>query len=123
MREVDLEAVETEHDLGVHIDSLLKFRKQATTAAAKANQILAVIRRSFELIDEFTLPLLYKTLVRPHLEYGNLAWGPFNRADQLLIEKVQRKATRLVASIRHLPYEERLRVLKLPSLFTVKNID
>ena len=117
MREVELEAVETERDLGVHIDSSLKFRKQAATAAAKANQILAVIRRSFELIDEFTLPLLYKTLVRPHLEFGNVAWGPFNRADQLLIEKVQRRATRLVTSIRHLPYEERLQTLKLPTLF------
>ena len=78
---------------------------------------MAVIRRSFELIDEFALPLLYKTLVRPHLEYGNVAWGPFNRADQLLVERVQRRATRQVSSISHRPYEERLEVLKLPSLF------
>ena len=65
----------------------------------------------------FTLPLLYKTLVRPHIEYGNLVWGPFNRADQKLVERVQRRATRLVSSIRHLPYEERLRRLRLPSLY------
>ena len=104
-------------DLGVHIDSMLKFREHASAAVAKANQILAVIRRSFALIDERTLPLLFKTLVRPHLEYGNLVWGPFNRADQKRVERTQRRATRLVASIRLLPYQERLRILKLPSLY------
>ena len=117
MRGVDLEATDSERDLGVHVDSCLKFRKQAAAAAAKANQVMAVIRRSFELLDENTLPMLYKTLVRPHLEFGNVAWGPFNRADQLLIERVQRRATRLVATIKHLPYERRLETLRLPSLF------
>ena len=108
---------ETERDLGVLVDESLKFRRQAAAAMAKANQILAVIRRSFELIDETTLPRLYKALVRPHVEFGNVAWGPFNRAYQLLVERVQRRATRLVASVKHRPYEERLEVLKLPSLF------
>lgn len=79
--------------------------------------MLAVIRRSFALLNEVTLPLLFKSLVRPHLEYGNLVWGPFNRADQRAVERVQRRATRLVADIRHLEYQERLRVLKLPSLY------
>ena len=117
MREVNLEATDTERDLGLHIDTSLKFRKQAAAAASKANQILAVVKRSFELLDESTVPLLFKTLVRPHLEFGNVAWGPFNRADQLLIERVQRRATRLVPTIRHLTYERRLEALKLPSLF------
>ena len=64
-----------------------------------------------------TLPLMYTYLVRHHLKYGNLVWGPFNRADQKLVERVQRRATRMVPSLRHLPYEERLRALNLPSLY------
>ena len=55
-------------------------------------------------------------MVRPLLEYGNAIWGPFNKADQILIERVQRRATRLVREIRHLPYPERLQILRLPSL-------
>ena len=106
-----------EKDLGVSIDPELKFREHASSAVGKATQVLAVIRRSFALLDEATLPMLYKTLVRPHLEYGNLIWGPFNRADQRLVERVQRRATRLVASIRLRPYVERLRLLELPSLY------
>ena len=97
--------------------SPFKFHRHASTVVAKATQVLAVVRRSFVSLDTFTLPLLYKTLVRPHIEYGNLVWGPFNRADQKLVERVQRRATRLVSSIRHLPYEERLRRLRLPSLY------
>ena len=98
------------------MDAELKFKKQAAAAVSKASQIMAVIRRSFSLLDKFTLPLLFKTLVRPHLEYGNIVWGPFNRSDQLLVERVQRRATKLVRDIRHLPYQDRLKSLKLPSL-------
>ena len=79
--------------------------------------MLAVIRKLLELINEKTLPLLFKSLIPPHLEYGNLAWGPFNRADQKAVERVQRRATRLVTSVRHLEYQTRLRVKKLPSLY------
>ena len=106
-----------ERDLGVIVDADLKFRQHAAAAVTKASQMLVVIKRSFTLLDPTTVPLLYKSLVRPHLEYGNLAWGPFNRADQKLIERVQRRATRLVEGIRHLPYPERLRSLGLPSLY------
>ena len=77
MRDSELSVVQVEKDLGVHIDSELKFREHAAAAVAKATQMLAVMRRSFALIDECTLPLLYKTLVRPHLEFGNLVMGPF----------------------------------------------
>ena len=117
MRGTELSDGLVEKDLGVHIDCELKFRQQASAAVAKGTQILAVIRRSFALINECTLPLLFKALVRPHLEYGNLVWGPFNRADQKRVERVQRRATRIMSSIRHLPYEERLRALQLPSLY------
>ena len=55
-------------------------------------------------------PILYKVLVRPILEYRNAVWGPFFVTDQIAIEKVQRRATKLVTSIRNLPYNERLSI-------------
>ena len=91
-----LERTALEKDLGVLVDSELKFREQAAAAVLKATRILSVIRRSFETINEETLPALFKTLVRPHLEYCNTIWGPFNRADQQRVERVQRRATRMV---------------------------
>jgi len=79
--------------------------------------VLTVIRRSFEQLDRFTVPLLYKTLVRPHLEYANSVWGPYNRADQQLVERVQRRATKLVPDLRSVTYQDRLRALDMPSLY------
>ena len=112
-----MEAVAAETDLGIYVDTELKFRKQAAAAVSKASQVMAVIRRSFQLLDRLTLPVLFKTLVRPHLEYGNVVWGPFNRADQQLVERVQRRATKIVPEMRHLSFPERLRALKLLSLY------
>ena len=98
------------------MDHQLKFREQAATAASRANRVLGLIKHSFCHLDCKTLPFLYKAIVRPLLEYGNQTWGPFNMADKRLLERVQRRATRLVPEIRHQPYQERLRVLGLPSL-------
>ena len=117
MRGKKLSLTYQEKDLGVVIDSELKFKQQAALAVSKANQILAVIRRSFCKIDVITLPILFKALVRPHLEYGNVIWGPFTRGEQQLVERVQRRATKLVPELRDTPYPERLRKLKLPSLY------
>ena len=60
----------THKDLGVIIDSNLKFHSQATAVTNKANRILGPIKKSFNLLN---ISILYKSLVRPHLEYANVA--------------------------------------------------
>ena len=59
---------------------------------------------------------LYKSFVRPILEYGNTVWGPMFVLDQQSVEKIQRRATKLVREIKDLSYVDRLRNLNLPSL-------
>ena len=51
--------------------------------------------KSFEHITIHTLPLLYKSLVYPTLEYGNSIWPPRYLLDQQAVEKTQRRATSL----------------------------
>lgn len=108
---------DAEKDLGVWTDCDLKFHEQAATAVSRASRVLAMVRKSFTAINITSLPLLYKSLVRPILEYGNITWGPFNRRDQQAVERVQRRATRLVPTLRNLGYVDRLRALDLPSLY------
>ena len=117
MAEVELGAVKKEKDLGVFIDDTLKFHEQTAAAAGRANRILGLIKRTFVALDATTLPLLFKAMVRPHLEYANSVWGPTSRADQDAVERVQRRATKLVRSLRHLSYQDRLKSLKLPSIY------
>lgn len=111
-----LEYVEEENDLGVIVDKELKFHKQTAAAVKKANCSLGLIKKSFALLDHKTLPLLYKSLVRPHLEYGNVAWGPFYKEDAKLVERVQKRATKIIPKLKAMRYEDRLRNLNLPSL-------
>ena len=66
--------------------------------------MFALMKRLFLCISTTALPLLYKTLVLPHIDYRNLMWGPFNKADLRLIECVQSRTTKLVPELRDLPY-------------------
>jgi len=59
---------------------------------------------------------LYKALVRPRLEVGMSLAAPFFKKDRKLLEDVQRRATKMVTNMNKLPYKERLRRLKLPTL-------
>ena len=111
-----LETCEEEKDLGVIFDSKLTFDKHINSAINKGNRILGLIRRSFTGIGNKVLVQLYKSLVRPHLEYGNQIWNPFLKRQSRAIERVQRRATKLIKHLSDLEYGERLEKLKLPSL-------
>jgi len=52
-------------------------------------------------------------MVRSQLEYAVLVWNPYRIEDILRIEKVQMRTTKLV---KLLPYKDRLKRLKLPTL-------
>ena len=111
-----LEATTQEKDLGVIIDDTLKFHVHTAAAVKKANQVLGIIKKSYCTRDADTMSTLYKAMVRPLLEYGNVIWGPHYRMDMKSVESVQRRATRLIPELHDKPYKERLEALRLPSL-------
>lgn len=105
-----------ERDLGIMIDSELNFSEHIHMVSKKANGIMAVIKRTFTCLDCECFNLLYKSLVRTHLEYGVTTWFPYKMKDIETIEKIQKRATKQVKQIRHLIYSERLKRLNLPTL-------
>jgi ribonucleases P/MRP protein subunit RPP40 len=113
-----LEVVDQEQDLGVIIQNDLKVTKQCVKAANTANRILGMISRTFVYKSSHIICQLYKSLVRPHLEYCAQTWRPHLEKDKLLLERVQRRATRMVSTFKGVSYSERLHVLKLTTLET-----
>ncbi len=112
--QVLLEETMAEKDLGVLIDNELNFNHHISEAMKKANIKLGMIKRTFVCLNESMLTQLYIALVRPHLEYANVIWSPSQQQHIKAIEAGQHRATKLIPRISNLPYEERLKRLKLP---------
>jgi hypothetical protein len=85
-----------EKDLGVIVDKSGKASEQCILAVKKANGILGMIKRNIKFKSKKVIVKLYKSLVRPRLEYCVQAWSPHLRKDIDMIERVQRRATRLI---------------------------
>ena len=90
-KQVALEAVLVEKDLGVNVDSNLLFRDHILKQTQKCTKLLNLMRRAFIHLDEESLPLLYKSIIRPHLEYCNVVWHPRFKKDAELIESIQHR--------------------------------
>ena len=107
-----------ERDLGVLTTCTLKVARQCQEAVLKANRMLGMVHRQFRDLDRKSFLIIYKGFIRPHLEYAIQTWSPYQKGDIEHLEKVQRRAIRLVKGYRKFSYEERLRKLGLTTLQT-----
>uniref|UniRef100_M3XHM8 Reverse transcriptase domain-containing protein n=1 Tax=Latimeria chalumnae TaxID=7897 RepID=M3XHM8_LATCH len=111
-----LESTDNEKDLGIIIDDKLKFSHHSNMAVSKANKMLGIIKRTITSRKMEVILLLYRALVHPHLEHCVQFWSPRLRCDIESIERVQRRATRLIEGMEGLNYSERLQKLHMFTL-------
>ena len=74
----------------------------------KAYHVLGIIKRNFIYMDHTSFLLLYKSMVHPHLEYANSVWFLYQKRDITEIEKVQKRATKLIISLKHVIHVQHL---------------
>ena len=86
---IGIEQVKSERDLEVIVDSKLKFREHINNKVNLANRNLGIISRTFSYIDKDMFLNLFKSLVRPHLEYASPILLPLYKTDKITIENVQ----------------------------------
>ena len=80
-----------------------------------------MIRRTMVYRSPDILTRLYKSLVRPHLEYCVSAWSPHYVKDRERLERVQHRFTRMVPGLKGLEYGGRLERLNLLTLEERRN--
>ena len=78
------------------IDKDLKFHAHTSASVKKANQILGLMKKTVRTKNETTIPLLYMSLMRHLLEYANVVWSPHYKGHQQMLEKVQKRATKMI---------------------------
>jgi len=115
---VRLEIIKEEKDLGDIICQDLKVGNQCFKAVSKGNQVVRMIMRTFTSPSKNIILLLYKSLVRPRLNYCVQAWRPHLIKDIQVLKKVQRRATRFTDECGGMEYEDRLKTVGLTTLET-----
>ena len=117
---VVLEEVNSETDLGVCVSSDLNWRENIYSCIKEANRMIAWITRTVINKSKYVMLNIYKTLIRPKLEYCVQLWSPRachgNWSIILDLESVQRRFTRMINEIGTLSYSKRLGELKLTTL-------
>ena len=105
-----------ERDLGIWVQSDGKWDTHIQTVSNKCLQRLGLINRTFKYKTEYAMKLLYTSLVRPILEYGNIVWSPMHKYQIKKLEKIQKRATKMIPGFRKVDYDSRLKKLDLLSL-------
>jgi hypothetical protein len=114
--QVTVTKCDSEKNLGIIFDSMLTFDCHISEVINRASKILGIIQRCFLYLDKLSFVQLYKSLVRPHLEYGNIIWYPLLKRQSAAIDRIQRRATKMVPGLKDMSYIDRLEALCLPTL-------
>ena len=106
-------------DLGIHISKDLKWEVHVKKIIKQASFVSYKILKSFRTKNIWTLVKLYKSYVRPKLEYNTQVWSPYLVKDKKALEKVQKRYTKIICrrcNISFSSYPDRLCKLNLLSL-------
>ena len=112
---ITLVVSEKERYHGVIVCKDTNWAQHLTAIVLKANRMLGFLKRNCAgILDSKALKLLYLSLVHLHLSYCSQVWAPQSVVKGiLLIESVQRRATRFICKNNELSYRERLQKLNL----------
>ena len=103
-------------DLGIMVDSTLKFHQHADFIVSKVFKKAHFILKCFSRLCPSSFTLLYTTFLRPVLEYCSQIARPSYSSFVTRLESCQRRLTKWCKPIKHLTYQERLKRLNLPSV-------
>lgn len=111
-----IERVDQICDIGIYIQSNLKFTSHCNNVIKKAHYVIRNIFNTFKHHDISFYMHLYKVYVRPILESNTQIWSPCLKFNIDNVESVQRYFTRRLPGLRGVTYVDRLFGLNLETL-------
>jgi Reverse transcriptase (RNA-dependent DNA polymerase)/Endonuclease-reverse transcriptase len=108
-----LKSVNCQKDLGVYITADLKWETHIATIVKRANKCLFLVQKTFANHSTKMILKIYKSHIRPIIEYAHCVWNPYFVKDIELLERFQRKVTRIPPELKDFTYERRLQILQL----------
>lgn len=111
-----LKEVEHQKDLGVITTNDLKWEVHISQLVKKVNSLLYLVKKSFADQSVSMISKIYKTYIRPRIEYANSVWSPYFIKDIEYLERLQRRITRIPPELAGVSYEDRLQRMQLTTL-------
>ena len=116
LNDIPIPSVTSSSDLGVLVDTDLKFHSHIRTVTHKAGSLVYSFLKSTVCRSPEFMVFLLTTHIRPVIEYCSCVWNTGFVQDLKVLESIQRRWTKRISGLGSLSYRERLRTLKLYSI-------
>ena len=111
-----IKVVEHAKDLGVIMSSTGTFKQHVGNVISTSSQLCGWVLRTFRTRQKLPMMTLWKSLIRPKLEYCCQLWCPTQTGDIQRLEQVQRSFIQKITGVKHLSYWKQLKELSMYSL-------
>ncbi len=105
-----------EKDLGVFVSENFKPTLNCNKCSKAANRVVGLIRRNISSKGIEGMMILYKSLVRPLMDYCIQVWKPYAKKDMKVMERVQKRFTKMIDGCKDKNYVQRLEKLGITTL-------
>ena len=106
---ISLTTTNEEKDLGVVFDNRFSSSINCKKVSKACQIVIYLIKRNIKNRSKEGMLILYKTLVRPLIDYCSQVWRPYLKKDINSLEKIQKRYTKMVEGCKNLKYEQRLK--------------
>jgi len=113
---IPLSSTNEEKDLGVTFNDKFASTINCNKVCKASQRVIGLIRRNIHNRSKEGMIILYKTLVRPLLDYCCQVWKPHLKRDINSVEKIQKRYTKMIDGCKNLKYEQRLKKLNLTTV-------
>lgn len=133
LNEMPLSLVSNDKVLGIQVDNNLTWSEHISKVSKKMSTNVWLLSKIKSYLSVEHRLLFYKSYIQPHLDYANIVWGNTTKTNLLQIERLQRRACRVILNynlenvhqamndLKIMTFQERVFIRKAKFMFKVSN--